>query len=118
MTDTPRWPRSCSTATTWKGKSPSGGRCCGLEEKMRFPGYVFLGRLGERAAPRFPTGVRGQGGEEPHAPRPGRRRSGGPHGPRSGAGRPAASRTSTVGRLRWTVMSDPEGNEFCVTAPE
>jgi catechol 2,3-dioxygenase-like lactoylglutathione lyase family enzyme len=86
----------------------------GLEEKMRFPGYVFLGRVspkGPRLAfqqVREPKTVKNRvhldlGVEDPEA---------------------LVARAISLGAsrladhempgIRWTVMADPEGNEFCV----
>jgi predicted enzyme related to lactoylglutathione lyase len=90
----------------------------GLEEKMRFPGYVFLGRLGQKG-PRLAF----QQVAEAKAVKNRMHLD-------LAAADPEAliSRVVELGGTRlqhhqmddfgWTVLSDPEGNEFCVTPQE
>jgi catechol 2,3-dioxygenase-like lactoylglutathione lyase family enzyme len=86
----------------------------GLEEKMRFPGYVFLERLS-------PQGPRLAFQQVPEAKTVKNRVH-----LDLGAGDPEALIARAIGLgatrladhdmpgIHWTVLADPEGNEFCV----
>ena len=90
----------------------------GLEERMRFPGYVFLGRMSPKG-PRLafqqvpePKTVKNRvhldlGAADPEAfiTRA------------TGLGATRLADHDLTG-IHWTVMADPEGNEFCVTRAE
>ncbi len=89
----------------------------GLEEKARYPDYVWLGRLGEKgpalAFQRVPE-PRGEKNrihldltaENPAAFRDRVIDLGGSH-----------IEDKESSGFHWTVLADPEGNVFCVTAP-
>ena len=90
----------------------------GLEERMRFPGYVFLGRMSPKG-PRLAF-------QQVSEPKVVKNRM---HLDLAAADPEAlTARVLALGGSRlehhqldgfgWTVMSDPEGNEFCVTAQE
>ena len=87
----------------------------GLEEKARYPDYVWLGRMGEQgpalAFQRVPE------------PRQGKNRL---HLDLVSTDPPAFTETvielggtkvedHNMGDFHWTVLADPEGNVFCVT---
>ena len=90
----------------------------GLEEKQRFPGYVFLGSLGEK-------GPHLAFQQVPEAKAVKNRM----HLDLAAAD-PAALMARVLGLggrhlqdfdldgFRWSIMADPEGNEFCVTKHE
>jgi catechol 2,3-dioxygenase-like lactoylglutathione lyase family enzyme len=90
----------------------------GIEERMRFPGYVFLGRMSPKG-PRLafqqvpePKTVKNRvhldlGAADPEA-----------FIARAlGLGAARLAEHDLPG-IHWTVMADPEGNEFCVTGAE
>jgi catechol 2,3-dioxygenase-like lactoylglutathione lyase family enzyme len=85
-----------------------------LEEKMRFPGYVFLGRVS-------PKGPRLAFQQVPE-PKTVKNRvhldleAGDPEAFVARAIELGASRLADheMPGIHWTVMADPEGNEFCV----
>ena len=90
----------------------------GLEEKQRFTGYVFLSRLGEHG-PALAL-------QQVPEPKAGKNRL---HLDLAAEDREAViARVVEMGgaRLRdydmdgfqWTVMTDPEGNEFCIAPKE
>ena len=90
----------------------------GLEERMRFPGYVFLGRLSPKG-PRLafqqvpePKTVKNRvhldlGATDPEAF----------IARATGLGATRLADHNMPG-IHWTVMADPEGNEFCVAPAE
>ncbi len=86
----------------------------GLEERMRFPGYVFLGRM----SPKGPRLAFQQ------VPEPKTLKNRVHLDLEAGAPEAFIARAIGLGATRlqdhemsgfhWTVMADPEGNEFCV----
>lgn len=91
-------------------------RALGLEEKVRFPGYVWLGRVSD-GGPSFAF-------QQVPDTKLGKNRmhfdlsSPDPEGfmlavERLGGSKIRAHETEGT---TWTVCADPEGNEFCVTA--
>ena len=66
-----------------------------------------------RARPPVPPGARGQGDEEPPAPRPAPRRPGRRGRPPGALGARHVD-VGQVGDVSWVVLADPEGNELCL----
>ncbi len=86
----------------------------GLEERMRFPGYVFLGRV----SPRGPF-LAFQQVPEAKTVKNRVHLDLGAADPEAFIARAVALGASRLAEhempgIRWTVMADPEGNEFCV----
>jgi len=86
----------------------------GLEERMRFPGYVFL----ERLSPRGPFLAFQQVPEAKTMKNRVHLDLGAPD-PEAFIARALSLGASRLAEhempgIRWTVMADPEGNEFCV----
>jgi catechol 2,3-dioxygenase-like lactoylglutathione lyase family enzyme len=89
----------------------------GLDEKMRFPGYVFLSRLSPKG-PRLAF----QQVPEPKTVKNRVHLDLGAVDPEAFIARAlglGASRLADhdMPGIHWTVMADPEGNEFCVAPP-
>lgn len=87
----------------------------GLEERMRFPDYIFLSRMGDQG-PRLAL----QQVPEAKAVKNRMHLDLAAADPEAFIARVLAlggSRLQSheMGDTRWTVMADPEGNEFCVT---
>ena len=80
--------------------------------------YVGLAPEGARDRPRadpVPEGPRAEAGEEPRPSRLPVRGHGGGGGAAAGPGRDASSPSGRWAAITWTVLADPEGNEFCVS---
>jgi catechol 2,3-dioxygenase-like lactoylglutathione lyase family enzyme len=90
----------------------------GLEERMRFPGYVFLGRMSPKG-PRLAL----QQVPEPKTVKNRVHLDLGAADPEAfivramGLGATRLADHDLPG-IHWTVMADPEGNEFCVAPAE
>jgi predicted enzyme related to lactoylglutathione lyase len=98
-----------------EGEVAFWGEILGLSETMRFPGYVWLGRLGSggprlgfQRVPEAKT-VKNRMHLDLAVPDPEAFKA---RVVELGGSRLADHKE---GRVRWTVMADPEGNEFCVT---
>jgi predicted enzyme related to lactoylglutathione lyase len=87
----------------------------GIEERMRFPDYIFLGRMGDQgprlALQRVPEAKSAKNrmhldlaDADPEALISRVLALGG-----------SRLQSHQMGDTRWTVMADPEGNEFCIT---
>lgn len=90
----------------------------GLEEKMRFPDYIFLSRLSAKG-PRLAL----QQVPEAKAVKNRMHLDLAVEDPEAFIARVLALggtrlQDHEMGGIRWTVMGDPEGNEFCVVPRE
>lgn len=90
----------------------------GLDETMRFPGYVFLCRMGEKG-PRLAF----QQVPEAKAVKNRMHLDLAVEDPEAFIARVVELggtrlQDHEMGGIRWTVMGDPEGNEFCVVPRE
>ena len=118
MTDTAQVASVMFDCNDLEGEVAFWKEILGLEEKMRFPGYVFLSRLGEK-------GPRLAFQQVPEAKAVKNRL----HLDLMAEDREVlVARVLELGGTRladhemggfhWTVMGDPEGNEFCIALKE
>jgi len=115
MTETPTVVSVMLDCNDLDGEAAFWKKILGLEEKMRFPNYIFLSRLSAKG-PRLAL----QQVPETKAVKNRLHLDLAVADPDALIGRVLALGGARLGDhemggFHWTVMADPEGNEFCVT---